>query len=158
MPNSGHRVLMPPSGSTTPWYSSQPHIATQPPVAMTLAPHESVLLSTGTNSPSRSCSMKRPARVPASTAVRMNSASKRIAKWYQKAMVFSPGSTWWRMCAIPTARVGAPPARARMVVSPMSLAVWVSTSGVMAKPQLLTVAATAVTSVPTTAGGLFMAK
>lgn len=102
--------------------------------------------------------MKRPARVPASTAVRMNKASKRIAKWYQKAMVFSPGSTWWRMCAIPTARVGAPPARARMVVSPMSWAVWVSCSGVMAKPQLLTVAATALTSAPTTAGGLFMAK
>ncbi|MNC94121.1 hypothetical protein D3C83_108960 [compost metagenome] len=64
--------------------------------------------------------MKRPARVPASTAVRMNSASNRIAKWYQNAMVFSPGNKWCRICAIPTARVGAPPARARMVVSPMS--------------------------------------
>lgn len=40
----------------------------------------------------------------------------------------------------------------------MSWAVWVSCSGVMAKPQLLTVAATALTSAPTTAGGLFMAK
>ena len=27
--------------------------------------------------------MKRPTRVPASTVVRMNSASNRIAKWYQ---------------------------------------------------------------------------
>ncbi|MOA18106.1 hypothetical protein D3C78_1383950 [compost metagenome] len=59
---------------------------------------------------------------------------------------------------MPTARVGAPPARARMVCSPMSLAVASSASGVMAKPQLLTVAATLVTSAPTTAGGLFMAK
>ncbi len=40
----------------------------------------------------------------------------------------------------------------------MSWAVWVSCSGVMAKPQLLTVAATALTSAPTTAGELFMAK
>ncbi|MCY1287454.1 hypothetical protein D9M70_364490 [compost metagenome] len=158
MPNSGHSVLMPPSGSITPWYNSQPHKATQPAVAMRLAPQESVRLSAGTNSPSRSCSMKRPARVPASTAVRMNSASKRIAKWYQKAMVFSPGSTLCRMCAIPTARVGAPPARARMVCSPMSRAVASNCSGVMAKPQLLTAAATLVTSAPTTAAGLFMAK
>ncbi|MCY1440920.1 hypothetical protein D9M71_572140 [compost metagenome] len=102
--------------------------------------------------------MKRPARVPASTAVRMNSASNRIAKWYQKAMVFSPGRTWCRICAIPTARVGAPPARARMVCSPMSLATASSASGVIAKPQLLTVCATDTTSAPTTAAGLFMAK
>ncbi|MNY11786.1 hypothetical protein D3C86_1448340 [compost metagenome] len=102
--------------------------------------------------------MKRPARVPASTAVRMNSASNRIAKWYQNAMVFSPGRTWWRICAIPTARVGAPPARARMVVSPISWATACSASGVIAKPQLLTVCATATASAPTTAAGLFMAK
>ncbi|MCY1362949.1 hypothetical protein D9M69_496910 [compost metagenome] len=59
---------------------------------------------------------------------------------------------------MPTARVGAPPARARMLCSPISVAVCCSTSGVMAKPQLLTVAATAFTSVPTSAAGLFMAK
>ena len=37
--------------------------------------------------------MKRPARVPASTAVRMNSASNRIAKWYQKAIMVLPPTT-----------------------------------------------------------------
>ncbi|MNC55913.1 hypothetical protein D3C75_1054780 [compost metagenome] len=149
---------MPPSGSITPWYSSQPHMATQPAVAIRFAVQESVFFSAGTKLPSRSCSMKRPARVPASTAVRMNSASKRIAKWYQNAMVFSPGSAWWRIWAIPTAKVGAPPARARMVCSPMSAAVCCRISGVMVKPQLLTVAATVATSPPTTAAGLFMAK
>ena len=35
--------------------------------------------------PSSSCSMKRPTRVPASSVVRMNSASNMIAKWYQSA-------------------------------------------------------------------------
>ncbi|MNP26885.1 hypothetical protein D3C76_1197640 [compost metagenome] len=114
-------------------------MATQPAVAIRLAVQDSVRLSAGTNEPSKSCSMKRPARVPASTAVRMNSASNRIAKWYQNAMVFSPGSTVCRICAIPTARVGAPPARARTVVSPMSLATACRASGVIVKPQLLTV-------------------
>ena len=37
--------------------------------------------------------MKRPARVPASTAVRMNSASNRIAKWYQNAIIALPPIT-----------------------------------------------------------------
>ena len=41
-------------------------------------------LRNGTKLPSRSCSIKRPARVPASSAVRINSASNRIPKWYQK--------------------------------------------------------------------------
>ncbi|MNQ94227.1 hypothetical protein D3C85_1097350 [compost metagenome] len=123
-----------------------------------MAVQDSVRLSAGTKEPSKSWSMKRPARVPASTAVRMNSASNRIAKWYQNAMVFSPGRTLCRICAIPTARVGAPPARARMVVSPMSWATACRASGVMAKPQLLTVCATATASAPTTAAGLFMAK
>jgi len=40
----------------------------------------------------------------------------------------------------------------------MSLATACSASGVMAKPQLLTVWATATTSPPTIAAGLFMAK
>ena len=74
-------------------------------------------------SPSRSCSMKRPARVPASTAVRMNSASNRMAKWYQNAIIALPPMTWEKMCAMPTASVGAPPAREMMVVSPTSWAV-----------------------------------
>ena len=59
---------------------------------------------------------------------------------------------------MPTAKVGAPPARLRMVFSPMSLAVAVSTSGVMAKPHSDTLAATATTSLPTAEGGVFIAK
>ncbi len=50
--------------------------------------------------------MKRPARVPASTAVRMNSASNRIAKWYQNAIMVLPPMTFEMMWAMPTARVG----------------------------------------------------
>ena len=74
--------------------------------------------------------MKRPARVPASTAVRMNSASNRMAKWYQNAIIALPPKTWEKMCAMPTARVGAPPAREMIVVSPTSLAVCAISSGV----------------------------
>jgi hypothetical protein len=48
--------------------------------------------------------MKRPARVPASTAVRMNSASNRMAKWYQKAIIALPPIAEAKMCAMPTAR------------------------------------------------------
>ena len=36
---------------------------------------------------------------------------------------------------MPTASVGAPPARDRIVPSPTSVAVWVSMSGVITKPQ-----------------------
>ena len=69
--------------------------------------------------------MKRPARVPASTAVRMNSASNRMAKWYQNAIIALPPMTLERMWAMPTASVGAPPAREMMVFSPTSAAAWV---------------------------------
>ena len=57
-----------------------------------------------------SCSMNRPTRVPASTAVRMNSASNMIAKWYQNAWP-PPPNAWLKTCEMPTARVGAPPVR-----------------------------------------------
>jgi len=59
---------------------------------------------------------------------------------------------------MPTASVGAPPARARMVFSPTSLAVWISTSGVITKPQVEMAWATASGVLPTRAAGLFMAK
>ena len=59
---------------------------------------------------------------------------------------------------MPTASVGAPPARDRMVCSPTSFAVATSTSGVITKPQLETVWATASGVVPMSAAGLFMAK
>jgi hypothetical protein len=48
--------------------------------------------------------------VPASTAVRMNSASNMMAKWYQNAAIPLPNASD-RMFAMPTARVGAPPVR-----------------------------------------------
>ncbi|MNN73026.1 hypothetical protein D3C81_1891110 [compost metagenome] len=69
----------------------------------------------------------------------MNSASNRMAKWYQNAIIASLllGIASCRICAMPTARVGAPPARCRMVGSPIAAAVAVSCSGVMVKPQVL---------------------
>ena len=102
--------------------------------------------------------MKRPTRVPASTAVRMNRASNRIAKWYQKASRLLPPTAWARICAMPTASVGAPPARDRMLFSPMSLAVWAIISGVMTKPQLEITWAALAAVVPSTAAGEFIAK
>ena len=65
--------------------------------------------------------MKRPTRVPASSVVRMNSASNMIAKWYQTASSVSPNALE-KMLAMPTASDGAPPVRANSVVSPISLA------------------------------------
>ncbi|MNN49113.1 hypothetical protein D3C81_1636210 [compost metagenome] len=59
---------------------------------------------------------------------------------------------------MPTASVGAPPAREMMVFSPTSLAVCTSTSGVITKPQVETACATASGVVPIAAAGLFMAK
>ncbi|MCY1215099.1 hypothetical protein D9M68_799240 [compost metagenome] len=59
---------------------------------------------------------------------------------------------------MPTASVGAPPVRPRMVVSPTSLAVCSSISGVTTKPQPEIVAAACCTVVPTSAPGLFIAK
>ena len=47
--------------------------------------HDLVALKAGIALPTRSWIMKRQTRVPASTVVRMNSASNRIAKWYQIA-------------------------------------------------------------------------
>src|SRR4051794_17875791 len=53
--------------------------------------------------------MNRPARVPASTAVRMNRASNRMAKWYQNAIIALPPIADEKICAMPTASVGAGP-------------------------------------------------
>ncbi len=61
--------------------------------------------------PSRSCSMKRPTRVPASTMVRIKSASNMIAKWYQKPRIARPPGPLAKMWAIPSANEGAPPVR-----------------------------------------------
>src|ERR687894_199520 len=74
--------------------------------------------------PTRSWIMTRPTRVPASTVVRMKSASNMIAKWYQKACSPAPRKavTWAKIAAIPTARVGAPPVRPTMDSSPTASA------------------------------------
>src|SRR5215470_9609190 len=74
--------------------------------------------------------MKRSTRVPASTVVRMNSASNRIAKWYQIPISVGPPRKDDRMLAMPTASVGAPPVRDMIVVSPTSFAIWAISLGV----------------------------
>ena len=62
--------------------------------------------------------MKRPTLVPASMVVRMNSASNMMAKWYHSAMAVLPPSTFEKSCAMPTARLGAPPVRDSSESSP----------------------------------------
>ncbi len=64
--------------------------------------------------------MKRPTRVPASSVVRMKSASNMIAKWYQSAFSVGPPSTLEKISAMPTARLGAPPVRESSECSPTS--------------------------------------
>ena len=59
---------------------------------------------------------------------------------------------------MPTASVGAPPVRESTVVSPTSLATWVSISGVTVKPQPEIVAAACAALVPIRPAPLFMAK
>jgi hypothetical protein len=48
----------------------------------------------------------------------MKSASNMIAKWYQNDIHEGPNARE-NICAIPTAKVGAPPTRPNMVFSPM---------------------------------------
>ena len=69
-----------------------------------------------------------------------------------------PPITLDRMWAMPTARVGAPPARDRIECSPTSRASCSSSPGVMWKPHWATAAAAEAASLPITAAGLFMAK
>ena len=76
--------------------------------------------------------MKRPTRVPASSVVRMNSASNMIAKWYQSASAALPPSTLENSCAMPTARLGAPPVRESSVLSPTCLASVLHLGGIRA--------------------------
>ncbi|MNL81794.1 hypothetical protein D3C87_2090090 [compost metagenome] len=81
-----------------------------------------------------------------------------MAKWYQNAIMALPPTTLDRMCAMPTARVGAPPAREMMVDSPTSLAVCTSISGVTRKPHDEIACAADSAVVPIRAAGEFMAK
>ena len=62
------------------------------------------------------------------------------------------------MWAIPTARVGAPPAREMMLFSPTSWAVCSSISGVTTKPHWEIASAALSAVLPITAAGLFIAK
>ena len=59
---------------------------------------------------------------------------------------------------MPTASVGAPPARDRIDVSPMSFAVWLIISGVIVNPHAEMTCAALAAVVPMTAAGAFIAK
>src|SRR5919112_6864260 len=110
--------------------------------------------------PMRSWSMNLPTLVPASTVVRMNSASNMMAKWYQKAcsdaprMPVRPARIW----LIPTARVGAPPVLPMMDSSPTLWAVWLRVSGLTENPKPLTAWAADWAVSPRRAGLAFIAK
>ena len=118
-------------------------------------------LKRGNTLPRESWSMKRATRVPASTAVRMNSASNMMAKWYQKPIRDSPPTSLPMIRDSPTASVGAPPVRETTVSSPTRSARWVRSPGVRftpARPRPMT-KSTAVSGVPPVrAAGAFMAK
>src|SRR5262249_37260718 len=89
-----------------------PHNTTESADPIKLLVQDEVSLNAGTALPIRSWIMNRSTRVPASTVVRINSASNRIAKWYQIPMTVWPPRKDDRMLAMPTASVGAPPVRA----------------------------------------------
>src|ERR671916_1123282 len=105
--------------------------------------------------------MNRPTRVPASTVVRMKSASNIMAKWYQNACRPAPRKavTWAKIADIPTASVGAPPVRPTMLSSPTALAVFWSVFGLTENPKPLTAwEADCTVSPSTVAGGVFSQK
>ena len=120
MPNSGYSVWMPPRGSVTPMRSSEPQAATTTAVVAQAPTCQDGSLNFGQTLPRASPSWKRATRVTASTAERMNSASNMMAKWYQKPIIVRPPPIWWRMCAMPTESVGAPPVREMTLGSPTS--------------------------------------
>ncbi len=102
--------------------------------------------------------MNRPTRVPASSVVRMKSASNMMAKWYQKAFMPAPPTTAEKISDIPSAKVGAPPVRESRLASSTSFAAWASASGEMAKPKLVTAWEADSTVVPMTPPGELTAK
>ena len=125
MPKSGKSVLMPPSGSVTPMSRIAPHAATTMSEQIH-APtrHDGSLnfFAGPPKLPSESESMNRATRVPASTVVRMNSASNMIAKWYQNDL--SDVAAEARRCStsdMPNASVGAPPVREMIDSSPTAV-------------------------------------
>ncbi len=107
---------------------------------------------------SRSWTMKRPTRVPASITVRMKRASNMIAKWYQMERSASPPMVPLKIWAMPTAREGAPPVRFRRVASPTWRARSRMVRGSRGKPQPVMVAAACSAVAPTIPAGLLIAK
>ncbi|MNS39543.1 hypothetical protein D3C72_718300 [compost metagenome] len=158
MPKSGQSELMPPRGSITPWYRNQPQPATT--IALVrITPGYQLTWPRGFQTwPSRSWTMKRPTRVPASMVVRMKSASNMIAKWYQSPIMAGPPSTWEKSWAMPRAKVGAPPVRAKSVSSPTRVARRCMSAVVTGKPQPEMVATAASGVAPTTAAAELTAK
>ena len=128
----------------TPTYKNQPHAATSNTLEKRFALHERVLPSGRQRFPRKSWSKNRPTRVPASMVVRINKASNMIAKWYQSASAVGPVEIRANMCAIPTAKVGAPPARLNIVDSPRSEASRVICCSVTGNPEALTLSTTSV--------------
>ena len=161
MPNSGNRVLMPPSGSSTPMSRIDPQPATITAVVIQAPSRHEWSRKRWLMPPRASDSMKRATRVPASTLVRMNSASNMIAKWYQNAIMPGPPMRRCMMPARPTARVGAPPVRETIDSSPTSFAVCVRVAGsrfTPMSPREFTNCAAPSTVPPVAAAEEFMAK
>src|ERR1019366_5258360 len=108
--------------------------------------------------PSRSWSMNRPTRVPASMMVRINTASNMMAKWYQKPIIALPPPLRAKIWAIPRARDGAPPVRAKRVFSPTSAARLDMSVTLTENPQEEIVETAAAGAAPTTPAGELTAK
>src|SRR5664280_2543269 len=126
---------MPPIGSFTPTYNMYPHNATTTALADQDAGFHEMSAYLCQTLPIVSCSMKRPTRVPASTAVRMNNASNMIAKWYQNA-ARPPPNALVKTSEIPKARVGAPPVREISVISWTDLAAAARSAGLIVNPRV----------------------
>src|SRR5215211_310881 len=127
-------------------------------LAMRLAGSQEVRAKGRQTLPTRSWIMNRPTRVPASTVVRINSASNMMAKWYQKACSTVPPMTDEKIWLIPTASVGAPPVLPMMLSSPTFWAVFVSVCASTENPKLLTAWAADWAVSPRRAGLAFIAK
>lgn len=100
-------------------------------------------------------------RVPASTVVRMNSASNMIAKWYQNALRPGPPNTWCNTSDMPNASVGAPPVREMIECSPTLAAAPLISAGVIGvpdRPRPLTYLAAVSAVAPVWADGALIAK
>src|SRR5579864_4639974 len=158
IPNSGHSELIPPSGSRTPCQRKYPQSATMRPLVANTDGYQLVRPSGFHAWPSASCSMKRPTRVPASSTVRMNSASNMSAKWYHNAITACPPRLLEKMCAMPTANAGAPPVRLNNVCSPTLCASACMDAAVTGNPQLVIMLEAFSGSWPAIPAGLLIAK